>query len=369
MICPYHATCSGCQSWGLPLAKQQEQKLNQFLKLCRSEWNVEPATLLDYQIHSLGEGFLRDRLDFTWQSPHLGLYAQDRSQLLDLVECWQLSPELQNFLTEFRKIKWPIQKGSLRLRVSPQKKWGAWLDFSHIDVKNLFAEKKSLLQLLEFSFVEIGQRHKKLIYQEEKLKLVDPEYLTWSETYCGHQSIPLYGLVGSFTQTGTKAIKMIAEVLQKIIQGKKIQSIYEFGCGIGSLTLALADDLRKIQAVEVNQQDLNGLQKTLSHNPSVQKNITLHTCDLQKIKSGFTYSADLLLVNPPRSGVGDFFRNSFSLPTKIIYMSCFPQSLIQDGKFLKESGYLLKEVHLIDQFPQTHHSEMITFWEKPNSNL
>jgi len=48
----------------------------------------------------------------------------------------------------------------------------------------------------------------------------------------------------------------------------------------------------------------------------------------------------------------------------IIYISCLPQSLARDVKYLVEHGYELKEITPFDMFSQTGHVENVSFLSK-----
>lgn len=365
-ICNYHNECSGCSYWGQRIELQQQVKTSKFLSEAQTHWEgIDDSYVPEIKIHNLGEGFLRERLDFTWQDGRLGLFNKDRSEILDLKQCLQLSLPLQSFLSEIRQIQWPIEKGSLRLRVSPLGKYGLWLDFSKADIKFLFEEKKTLQKALQIATtVEIGQRNKKLTFEDNKFKLKNPEFLPWSITFQNEKPIELFSTIASFSQVGSQSVFAISKILQHILFKYPAKNVFEFGCGIGTLTLAIGTADRKIMACENDGMALLGLEKSLQN--AAHHQVQLLKMDLQNKAQPIDKDIDLLLINPPRFGVGNFFQAQSTLPAKIIYMSCFLESLVKDTKHLVKKGYLLKEVHLVDQFPQTDHGEFITFWAKPD---
>ena len=122
-VCRYQDLCSGCQLLEQSYDQQRESKIHDLEKPLKAKSLSFPGSI---EWRSLDAFYLRDRLDFTWSSGKLGLFAQDKSDIVDLEICLQLSPALQSWLTEFRKIKWPFQKASFRLRVGPQGQRGVW---------------------------------------------------------------------------------------------------------------------------------------------------------------------------------------------------------------------------------------------------
>jgi 23S rRNA (uracil1939-C5)-methyltransferase len=369
VVCRFASECSGCTSWQIPLSEQLEKKRQSFLMLTADHWGLP---LPEIEVHSLGPGFLRDRLDFTLENGNFGLVKQDYSNILDLPECLQLSPELQGFLAEFRKVLPPVKKGSVRLRISADGKRGIWLDFANKDIQHLFAEKTALKKILALGFVEVGQRRKKLIWEEEptpRFRLESPELHPWTRSYSRGQPIDLYGYVSSFTQTGLVANRKIAEVLERLLLAIPNQTanpiIYEFGAGLGTLTLPTLKVLPrvKLKVFESDQLSLQGLKETLSKE-GLNSSVEIFSGDFQKELQSLSQAADIILLNPPRSGVGKFMQQISNSTQAIVYMSCFAKSMVEDCKNLGQLGFRLQQIHMIDQFPQTDHAEWLTLWAR-----
>jgi 23S rRNA (uracil747-C5)-methyltransferase len=74
---------------------------------------------------------------------------------------------------------------------------------------------------------------------------------------------------------------------------------------------------------------------------------------------------DLLVVNPPRRGLGDTLcRSVLALrPAWLMYSSCNPDSLASDLAVLT-TDYQLVKVQLFDMFPHTHHAEVLTLLQR-----
>jgi tRNA/tmRNA/rRNA uracil-C5-methylase (TrmA/RlmC/RlmD family) len=49
---------------------------------------------------------------------------------------------------------------------------------------------------------------------------------------------------------------------------------------------------------------------------------------------------------------------------RIVYVSCNPSTQARDTEVLAESGYALKKISLVDQFPHTSHIESVALFEK-----
>jgi 23S rRNA (uracil1939-C5)-methyltransferase len=70
--------------------------------------------------------------------------------------------------------------------------------------------------------------------------------------------------------------------------------------------------------------------------------------------------ADLLLVNPPRSGLGAEVVHAISAepPERLIYVSCDPATLGRDVAMLRDA-YEIRSLACFDLFPQTAHVETV----------
>jgi 23S rRNA (uracil1939-C5)-methyltransferase len=351
--CPLQDQCSGCDRLHLSLSEQKSTKLQEFQEKF-SDLKTPP---LEY--HSFGDGALRSRLDFVLMESKIGLYQKDSREIVDIETCLQLEPALQDFYSKFRKIPWPIKKGSVRLRVSPTGECGAWLDFANEDIKRLLEAEESLLRLQELAVVEIGQKHKSLIRKSTgTLGLGDPIFKPWFETSMNEKNIPLFSTVASFTQPSHIANKMITQTLSQWFQEIKPDHVLEFGSGIGNLTFpALSAANTHVTATDVDEIALEGLKLSLKQ-AQLQSRVTIQRGDFRVIKPNIQ-NVDVLLLNPARSGVGKFLEHLLPLkPKHIIYMSCYPESFLKDIQILKD--YSINKIHLIDQFPNTKHIELLS---------
>ena len=363
--CQHFPRCPGCQSIGEEHTVQKETKLAQFSSLVQTL--AQPPKNLGWI--SAGESGLRDRLDFVWENGILGLYSPVEKQIIDIEFCHQLSPALNNWYQEFRKIRWPIKKGSVRLRVGPSGQKGAWLDFANLDIKALLEEKQTLTSLLKTgAVVEIGQKRKSLKMTEDLLKMKDPEAHPWFESRFQNQKIPLYCHIASFTQPSMKANHLILQQIQDWVAENPSAKASEFGAGIGNLSLALLGSVQHLRIFEIDNLSLECLQITLDQTVELQnqKNkIEFHIGNHQ-LKQNFKFDAEeILVVNPPRSGLKGFLETLQSNPAKpkeLIYLSCSPSTWIEDGQKLENMDYRLEQALVVDQFPQTKHYEILSRW-------
>lgn len=373
LTCSYASICSGCDWLLKPASEQRELKLAAF----REVWHrtlgstADLPSTIDFVETTLGAS--RDRVDLMIDrrsgTQKVGLFDRFRTGLVDLQGCPQLSPSLESWFQEFRQIQFPVQRGSVRLRVAPDGTRGAWLDFANVDVKTLLDERNVLNQLRELAIVEIGQRRKRLVEKEGRLKLEDPVLAPWFETVAfDGRRIPLYSTIGTFTQPGFGVnAALVNEVLQTL-SAVNFKTVAEFGSGIGNFTLPLALKAERVEAYEIDTLALESLKRTLSEQNCTEK-VAIHSGNFQGDKAlaiDFT-GIDVLFVDPPRSGLGKFIEPLETLeesmrPKAVLYVSCFGESFAEDARKLLSLKYKAARVSLIDQFPQSRHYEIVSLF-------
>ena len=76
--------------------------------------------------------------------------------------------------------------------------------------------------------------------------------------------------------------------------------------------------------------------------------------------------ADVVILDPPRSGSTEEFLSSVVklAPKKVVYISCGPDTLARDVKYLTKRGYRAVECTPYDLFPFTEHTECVVALER-----
>ena len=78
---------------------------------------------------------------------------------------------------------------------------------------------------------------------------------------------------------------------------------------------------------------------------------------------------DVVFMDPPRSGSDEAFMKSLIklAPKKIVYISCGPESLARDLKYMTKNGkYTVEKMVAVDMFPWTNHVETCVLLAKTN---
>ncbi len=126
-------------------------------------------------------------------------------------------------------------------------------------------------------------------------------------------------------------------------EGREILELYS---GIGTFTIPLSRKASKITAVENDSYAVKIAELNLRENHV--ENVEIKHEKAEKV----SHKYGTIVLDPPRPGL------SFKLvrrlrkakPKRIVYVSCNPRALERD---VRQLGYKIEEVVVVDQFPQT----------------
>ncbi len=151
-----------------------------------------------------------------------------------------------------------------------------------------------------------------------------------------------------------KAIELAA------LTGK--ERVIDAYCGIGTIGLIASDAAKEVLGIEVNPDAVRDAIRNAKANRV--KNIQFYRADagaymVQMAEQDMR--ADVVLMDPPRAGSDEAFLSSVVklAPERIVYISCNPETLARDLKYLKQKGYEVGKAWSYDMFPWTGHVETV----------
>ena len=147
------------------------------------------------------------------------------------------------------------------------------------------------------------------------------------------------------------------------------ETVWDMYCGIGTISLFLAQKAKKVYGVEIipqaiddarNNAKINGFENAEFFVGKAEEVLPDYYAQYEK-EHGKSAHADVIVVDPPRKGCDEALLNTMAKmkPKKIVYVSCDSATLARDLKYLCENGYEVKRVKPVDQFPHTVHVETV----------
>ncbi|NBC67365.1 MAG: 23S rRNA (uracil(1939)-C(5))-methyltransferase RlmD [Bacteroidetes bacterium] len=166
----------------------------------------------------------------------------------------------------------------------------------------------------------------------------------------------------AFFQTNTQQAEKLYSVAKKFADLKAGTNLFDLYCGVGTLTLFMADSVDTsigIELVEVAVE--NAIQNARENSVD---NVEFVLGDMKDTfnerfleKHG---RPDCIITDPPRSGMHpDVVKELSDLAVDtLVYVSCNPSTMARDLKELK-NVYNIERVQPVDMFPQTYHIEAV----------
>ena len=141
-------------------------------------------------------------------------------------------------------------------------------------------------------------------------------------------------------------------------------------CGIGTISLFLAQKAKKVYGVEIvpeaiadakNNAKINEIENAEFFVGKSEEILPAYYEQYAKDHPGEHAHADVIVVDPPRKGCEENLLHTMASmqPDRIVYVSCDSATLARDVKVLGELGYEVKKVRGVDQFPMTCHVECV----------
>ncbi len=146
------------------------------------------------------------------------------------------------------------------------------------------------------------------------------------------------------------------------------ETVWDLYCGIGTISLFLAQKAEKVYGVEVipdavrdarSNAELNGIANAEFYEGRAEE-------VLPEMYEKKGIRADVIVVDPPRKGCDTACLETMLLmkPERIVYVSCDSATLARDLKILCAGGYKLEQVQPVDMFGQTSGVESIVLLSK-----
>lgn len=146
------------------------------------------------------------------------------------------------------------------------------------------------------------------------------------------------------------------------------ETVWDLYCGIGTISLFLAQKARKVYGVEIvpeaiadakNNARINGIDNVEFYVGKAEEVLP------DKYEKENVY-AEVIVVDPPRKGCDETLLETMvkMSPERIVYVSCDSATLARDLKYLTERGYEVKRMQGVDQFCHSGHVECVTLLQK-----
>lgn len=326
-------------------------------------------------------------------APTLGLNSPG-SPAVDLRECpiqhpaiWQVVPDLAGFITHaglepydvdarLGELKFVLvtanASGQLQLRFVVRTSEGVRRVRQHLP-----ALRRRLPQAVAIS-ANLHPEHKAVVEGDEEVALTDEQSLV---VHVG--DVDLHLQQRSFLQTNTDVAAALYRQVAQWADNAGARTAVDLFCGIGGFALHLARGGRRVHGVEIEPSAVAGARRSARELGLAQATFSvadagtdasaLLSTPASEVSEGSATGrsapsepAELVVVNPPRRGIGDLTSTlEASAVRTVVYSSCNPSTLALD--LARMPSYRVTAARLFDMFPHTDHAEVAVMLQREKS--
>ena len=160
------------------------------------------------------------------------------------------------------------------------------------------------------------------------------------------------------------------------------ETVWDLYCGIGTISLFLAQKAKQVYGVEIVPQAIDDAKENAKINAidnaeffvgKAEEVLPEYYAEYEREHNGETAHADVIVVDPPRKGCDETLLETIvkMQPEKVVYVSCDSATLARDLKYLCANGYEITVCRGVDQFPQSVHVETVVLLshKKPDGHI
>ena len=172
----------------------------------------------------------------------------------------------------------------------------------------------------------------------------------------------------SFFQVNPVQTEVLYNKVMEYAQLTGEETVWDAYCGIGSISLFLAQKAKKVYGVEIVPEAIEDARRNAVLNNIQNVEFTVGQAEdviHYKFKEEGV-KADVIVVDPPRKGCDESLLKTIveMAPDRVVYVSCDPGTLARDLKYLTENGFRVVEVQPVDMFSHTTHVETIALIQR-----
>ncbi len=371
-LCPVAPKCGGCQWINKSYDEQLQAKAARFRRLMEPYGKPEPIVAMEQPAHYrckvhavFGEDRKHGIISGTYEEKSHRIVPID-SCLIENQKADEIIVSIRGLLRSFKIRPYNEDTGFGLLRhvlirvghATGQIMVVLVLGYPVLPSKKNFV--KALLQLhpeITTIVINVNGRDTSMVLGEKEEVIYGKGYI--EEELCG---MTFRISAKSFYQVNPVQTRKLYEKAMEYacLTGK--ETVLDAYCGTGTIGMLAARQAARVLGVELNKEAVRDAISNAKQNQV--SNIRFYQGDagvflLQMAENG--EKLDVLLMDPPRSGSSEAFLKAVAKirPRRIVYVSCNPETLVQDLKFLVKNGYTTEKSAAVDMFPYTEGIEAV----------
>ncbi len=371
-ICRAFGECGGCQMLHLPYKKQLKRKMKETAKLLEPYVRLEEIIGMEQPEHyrnKVNAAFTHDRQG----KPLSGVYKEGTHYIIPIKKCIlenekadAIIATIRELLPSFKIKTYDEDRGYGLLRhvmVRIGQSTGQIMVVLVLSSPILPSKNNFVKALLERHpeittiVTNINERKTSMVLGENGQVIYGKGYI--EDVLCG---ITFRISPKSFYQVNAvQTEKLYKKAVEYAgLTGKEV--VLDAYCGIGTIGMVAAGKADRVIGVELNEDAIKDAAANAKRNKI--KNIDFYQKDagefmIQLAEQG--EHIDTVFMDPPRTGSDEIFLDSLVKlkPKKVVYISCNPETLARDLKYMTKRGYWVTKGVCLDMFPFCGHVECV----------
>ena len=360
--CPYEKKCGGCKYQGIPYEKQLKEKEKKVRKLLKDFGKPEPIMGMDDPY------YYRNKVHATYKHMRtgdiaVGRYEEGSHRLVPIDVCQIENQKADEVIQTIRKLAKSFKikiynedsgYGLLRhVLIRTGRKTGEMLVVL-VTASPVFPSKNNFVKALRKEHPEvtsvvlnINDKKTSMILGERNIVLYGKGYI--QDELCGYTfRISPH----SFYQINPVQTERLYKKAIRLADLKGKERVLDAYCGIGTIGMIASKHAKEVIGVELNREAVKDAIGNAKGNGV--KNIRFYQAERGE-------GMDVVFMDPPRAGSAEAFLQSVArlAPKKIVYISCNPETMARDLKYLTKKKYEVSKICPVDMFPFTEHVECI----------
>ena len=370
--CPVEKKCGACNYLDIPYGKQLKKKQKNLEELLRPFGKVEGIIGMDepyHYRHKVHAVFGRDRKGNTLA----GTYEEKSHQIVSTENCLienekaaAIIRTVKSLLRSFKIKTYDEDTGYGLLRhvlVRVGYHTGQIMVILVLS-SPIMPSKNNFVKALRKEHPEITTVVVNVNDRQTSMVLGDKEQVIYGPGYIVDKLCGLSFKISpkSFYQVNPKQTELLYRKAMEYAGLTGKERVLDAYCGTGTIGMVAAKDAESVIGVELNRDAVKDA--VINAKKNQIKNIQFYQKDAGDFMvqlAAQEEQMDVVFMDPPRSGSDEKFLSSLIklCPEKVVYVSCNPETLARDLKYLTKHGYQMKKAVGVDMFPYTVHVETV----------
>ena len=375
--CSVSKKCGSCQYQGVPYKEQLAVKQKRMKKLLGKFANVKPIIGMDdpfYYRNKVHAVFDRDKKG----NIICGTYEAKTHKVVPIEECMiedKISQEIirtiRDMLKSFRIKTYDEDTGYGLLRHVLVRRGFSTDEIMVVLVigSPIFPSKNNFVKALRKKYPQIttvvlnvNDKKTSMVLGERDIVIHGKGYIRDTLCGCTFRISPQ-----SFYQVNPVQTEILYKTAIEYAGLGRKETVIDAYCGIGTIGLVAAKRAKNVIGVELNPDAVRDARINAKENKIT--NARFYQGDAGEFMENMAENgehADVVFMDPPRTGSDKKFMSSVIKlnPSRIVYISCGPETLARDLEYLTKHGYDVRKIQPVDMFSFTDHCENICLLTK-----